>query len=262
MGHRPAVTLRHLSGAPHQPLLVVGPSLGTTVDRLWGPVAESLEGWHVVGWDLPGHGHSPEADRLAGDFELSDVAEVVLAGVDDLVGPDATFAWAGDSVGGAVGLLMALDRPERVSRVAVLCSAAVFGTPAAWRERAALVRSEGMAPMVASSPARWFGTTILAEDGSRIEPLLADLGEVDPQGYAQVCEALGRYDVRDRLATLRPPLLAVAGADDVATPATTLAEISDGVPDGRLEVLAGAGHLAPYEDPDGTAALLRTFLAG
>lgn len=262
MGHRPAVTLRHLSGAPHQPLLVVGPSLGTTVDRLWGPVAESLAGWHVVGWDLPGHGHSPEADRLAGDFELSDLATAVLAGVADLAGPDATFAWAGDSVGGAVGLLMALDRPERVSRIAVLCSAAVFGTPEAWLERAALVRAEGMAPMVASSPARWFGTTIRESADERIPPLLADLGEVDPQGYAQVCEALARYDVRDRLTTLQPPLLAVAGADDVATPRASLAEISEAVPDGRLEVLPGVGHLAPYEDPGGTAALLRAFLAG
>lgn len=54
----PSIAVRHLSGRPARPLLVVGPSLGTTVDRLWGPVASRLPGWNVLGWDLPGHGAS------------------------------------------------------------------------------------------------------------------------------------------------------------------------------------------------------------
>jgi 3-oxoadipate enol-lactonase len=241
-------------------LLVVGPSLGTTVDRLWAPVAASLPGWNVLGWDLPGHGHSPAADRLAPGFSIADLAAAVLAAVTTAAGDDVAFAYAGDSVGGAVGLQLALDAPDRVTSVTTLCSAAVFGTPAAWHDRAALVRTEGMTPMVASSPARWFGSAITAAADGRVEAALRDLGAVDPEGYARVCEALAGFDVRDRLAVLSPPLLAVAGAEDVATPPSVLAELAAGVPDGRFEVLDGVGHLAPLEAPAATATLLRAFL--
>lgn len=256
----PTIELRHLSGTPGRPLLVVGPSLGTTVDRLWGPVAGLLEGWNVLGWDLPGHGHSPAADRLTPGFSMAELAAAVLAAVTDAAGPDTAFAYAGDSIGGAVGVQLALDAPEQVTAVASLCSAAVFGTPAPWHERAALVRAEGMAPMVASSPARWFAPAVTASADGRVQDALRDLAAVDPEGYARCCEALAGFDVRDRLGTVGVPLLAVAGADDVATPTPVLAELAAGVPDGRLEVLDGVGHLAPYEDPVATAALLRAFL--
>lgn len=255
---RPQLALRHLAGAPRRPLLVVGPSLGTTTDRLWGEVATRLEGWNVLGWDLPGHGHSPAADRLTPGFSMAVLADAVLAAVDEAVGADVPLAYAGDSVGGAVGLQLALDHPGRLSSLTVLCSAASFGGPAGWADRAALVRAEGMAAMVVSSPARWFGS-VIAED--RRDAALGDLARVDPEGYARVCAALGGFDVRDRLGEVAVPVLAVAGADDVATPAAVLAEIADGVADGRLEVLDGVGHLAPYEAPEGVAALLRDHLA-
>lgn len=254
----PRIALRHLAGVPRRPLLVVGPSLGTTTDRLWGAVADRLEGWNVLGWDLPGHGHSPAADRLTPGFSMADLAAAVLAEVDDAVGPGTPFAYAGDSVGGAVGLQLALDHPQRVTSLAVLCSAAAFGQPAAWHERAALVRASGMAPMVASSPGRWFGPLVPA---ARREAALADLAAVDPEGYARVCEALAGFDVRTRLGAITPPVLAVAGAADVATPPDVLAEIADGVPDGQLVVLDGVGHLAPYEAPAEVATLVRDLIA-
>lgn len=253
----PRLALRHLAGTPGRPVLVVGPSLGTASGRLWGEVATRLEGWNVLGWDLPGHGHSPAADRLTPGFSMAVLADAVLAAVGEAVG-DVPFGYAGDSVGGAVGLQLALDHPGRVSSLTVLCSAASFGGPAGWGERAALVRAEGMAPMVVSSPARWFGSAISAE---RRAAALGDLASVDPEGYARVCAALGGFDVRDRLRDITVPLLAVAGAEDVATPPAVLAEIADGVPDGRLEVLDGVGHLAPYEAPERVAALLRDHLA-
>ena len=166
--------------------------------------------------------------------------------------------------GADVVVSVALDRPDRVTHVATLCSAAKFGTAEAWQERAALVRAEGMTPMLESTPARWFGPAIRsADDGdARMQAILTDLAAVDAQSYARVCEAIGSHDVRDRLTSLTAPLLAVAGAEDIATPPSVMQEIVDGVPNGRLEVLPGVAHLAPYEDPAGTADLLRAFLAG
>lgn len=46
-----------LGGDPADPLLVLGPSLGTALRTLWTAAARVLAGeFHVVGWELPGHG--------------------------------------------------------------------------------------------------------------------------------------------------------------------------------------------------------------
>lgn len=254
----PDVVVTTLHDAPGAPVLVVGPSLGTRVDRLWGTVAAGLDDLHVVGWDLPGHGRSPAATR---GFDLADLAASVLAAVDDAVGDDAAPYVAGDSVGGAVGLQLLLDHPARFRAAAVVCSAPRFGTPDAWAERAALVRSAGMGPMVESSPGRWFGTRVTAEPTELSRAAVADLAAVDARSYALVCEAIGRFDVTERLGGITAPVLAIAGADDVATPAAQMHELARAVPGARFAALRGVGHLAPLEDPARTAALLREHFA-
>lgn len=261
MGALPSIRMRHLAGRPYGPVLVLGPSLGTAVDRLWGPVADLLKDWNILGWDLPGHGRSPQADRLTDGFDLAELAAGVAQLVDEHVDGNLGFAYAGDSVGGAVGLQLALDRPDRVTSLTVLCTAAKLGEPAAWHDRAALVRAEGMGPMVLSSPSRWFGPAILAAADGRTDAALADLDAVDPEGYARTCEAIGSYDVRARLGAVKVPVLAIAGSDDVATPPAMLADIARGVKNGRLEVLDGVGHLAPYEAPTEVATLLHAHLS-
>jgi pimeloyl-ACP methyl ester carboxylesterase len=59
------------------PLLVLGPSLGTSAASLWSDCAQELaDEFDVVGWDLPGHGVSPAA---ADAFSMADLAVGVLA---------------------------------------------------------------------------------------------------------------------------------------------------------------------------------------
>lgn len=256
---RPAleVVVSDINRRPGHPVLVVGPSLGTRVDRLWATAAAELDDLHVVGWDLPGHGLSP---ATSAGFGLPDLASAVLAAVDRAVSADAAttpYLYAGDSVGGAVGLQLLLDHPARFRAAAALCSGARLGTPQAWADRAALVRAEGMAPMVASSPGRWFGGRVQAEPTDLSRAAVDDLASVDPESYALVCEALGRFDVTARLDEISTPFLAIAGADDEVTPAAQHQQLARAITNGRFAVLRGVGHLAPLEDPARTAALLR-----
>ena len=252
----PEIAVQTLAGSLGDPVLVLGPSLGTRVDRLWGTVASELDRLHVVGWDLPGHGSSPAASV---GFGLDDLADAVLAAVDRAVGGDSgesRYLYAGDSVGGGVGLQLLLDHPERFRAAAVLCSGARFGTPEAWAERAALVRAEGMAPMVASSPDRWFGRRVKARPTDLSRTAIDDLARVDAQSYAFVCDALERFDLTGRLGEITTPLLAVAGADDPVTPPAQHQQLACAVAHGRFAVLRDVGHLAPLEDPTRTRALL------
>ena len=242
---------------PLRPLLVVGPSLGTAGEVIWGPCAELLDGFEVVTWDLPGHGHSAAAD---GPFTVEDLAAAVVAAVAPVLAargtPGAAFDYAGDSIGGAVGLALLLGHADRVGAVTLACTGARIGTEQSWRERAELVRSEGLAPVVDTTPARWFGPGFADREPARAEALLQSLAAADAESYALACEALADFDVRDRLGEITRPVLAVAGAHDVATPAEGLREVVEAVPGSRLAVLDAVAHLAPAEAPDVVAALI------
>ncbi|NED63611.1 3-oxoadipate enol-lactonase, partial [Streptomyces sp. SID10244] len=70
------------------------------------------------------------------------------------------------------------------------------------------------------------------------------------EGYAGCCEAIAVMDQRADLASITAPTLAIAGADDPATPPPKLAEIADSVTNGRLLVVPHSAHLANAEQPE------------
>lgn len=247
----PRLTTVDFGGPDGAPLLLLGPSLGTTAATLWSGVASTLaEHVRVVGWELPGHGRGARTER----FTIAELAAAVLALVDGL---DAeTFDYAGDSVGGCVGLQLTLDAPHRVRSTTLLCTGAVIGTSAGWHERAASVREQGMENMLPGAAQRWFAPGFALRQPGVSAALLDALSHADPESYAQTCEALADFDVTDRLAEIVTPVLAVAGRDDVPTPPESLERIASGVKDGRLAVLDGVAHLAPAEAPDRVATLI------
>jgi 3-oxoadipate enol-lactonase / 4-carboxymuconolactone decarboxylase len=233
-------------------LLIVGPSVGTSASTLWKTAAERLvEHVHVVGWDLPGHGHSPAADP----FRMSDLAAAVL-GLADTIAPGTVFHYAGDSIGGAVGLQLLLDASDRVASATLLCTGAVIGRPEDWHARAATVRASGTGAVVDLARQRWFAGGFLDRQAATGAALLDALRDTDAESYALACEALAHFDVTDRLAEINAPVLTVAGSEDIATPPESLACIASGVKDGRLVVLEGVGHLAPAEAPDRVVDLI------
>ncbi len=254
------VTAVRLGGRPDLPLLVLGPSLGTSAATLWSAAAQHLAGdFQVVAWDLPGHGTNRIPLQEDEQVSIAGLAADVLELVDSLVdgfGP-ARFHYAGDSVGGAVGLKLLLDAPDRVDSVTLLCTGARIGTAESWQERADTVRAAGTPALVSASAQRWFGPGFLEREPERGSALLHALQDADDAGYAAVCGALAEFDVRDRLGEIRLPVLAVAGSADVATPPSGLALVAEGVADGRLVVLDGVGHLAPAEAPETVARLVR-----
>ncbi|MGQ5418071.1 bifunctional 3-oxoadipate enol-lactonase/4-carboxymuconolactone decarboxylase PcaDC [Nocardioides sp. MAHUQ-72] len=263
----PAITAVRLSGARHRaelPLLVLGPSLGTTASTLWTDCAAAglTDAFDVLAWDLPGHGHNRSVPEEP--FTMAELAAGVLHVVDDVLAArgDSSFFYAGDSVGGAVGLQLLVDAPGRVDAAVLLCTGARIGSEEMWSGRMAQVSMSGTPVMVSGSAERWFGTGFLEREPARGSALLHALADVVDEGYVAVCGALAAFDVRDRLAEIAAPVLAVAGAEDGVTPVDGLREIASGVKDGELVVLDGVAHLAPAEAPAAVAGLLRRFFLG
>lgn len=257
-------TIRAVSwGDVEAPLLVLGPSLGTTAEALWSVAAAKLtHRFRVLAWDLPGHGRSPAP---TGPFSMGELADAVIDVVDGATGaadPAARFTYAGDSVGGSVGIELLLAHPRRVSSAVLLCTAAAFGTPQTWHERAAKVQASGCPSMIEHSAKVWFAPGFLERHPERGAALLHGLQDADAAGYAAVCEALADFDARGRLGEIGAPVLTIAGALDSAAPPAALEEIARGVPDGRSMVLPDVAHLAPIEAPAEVAMAIVTHADG
>ncbi|ALO12998.1 3-oxoadipate enol-lactonase [Streptomyces venezuelae] len=254
-------TLLHhrIDGPAHAPVLILGPSLGTSL-AVWDAQVPALARRHrVVRYDLPGHGGTPArtaADTAPGATRVADLAALVLALADHL-GAER-FAYAGISLGGAVGAHLAVHHPERVTRLALVCSSARFGEPAGWHERAALVREKGTDAVAPGALGRWFTPDFAGTHTA--DRLLDDLCAADAEGYAACCDALAAYDLRAALPRIAAPTLVLAGRADTATPPAHARELADGIPDASLLELAGAAHLAPAERPEAVlSALLGHF---
>ena len=264
----PAISAVRLTGARHRaelPLLVLGPSLGTSATALWSACATHLaDAFDVAAWDLPGHGHNRSVPNEP--FTMSELAAGVLEIVDTMLAErgetGGSFAYAGDSVGGAVGVQLMLDAPGRIESAVLLCTGARIGDPGMWSDRIGQVRGSGTSALVGASAERWFGPGFLDRQPERGSSLLHALQDADDEGYCQVCGAIADFDVRDRLAEIGTPVLAVAGATDVATPTEVLRAVADGVKDGRLVELDGVAHLAPAEAPEAVARLIRHHVLG
>lgn len=246
-------TVELAPGSQDHPLLVLGPSLGTAVSTHWGAAAQRLgQHFRVLGWDFPGHRNSAPAS----DFTVSDLAAAVVSAIDAYAGEPTMFGYAGDSLGGAMGLQLMLDAPERVAWAVLCCTGPRTGEPEGWRDRAAAVRFASTAVLLDSAPERWFAPGFPDREPQTAAALLDDLAGCDDKSYAAACHALAEFDVRNRLPEIAAPLLAVAGAQDASTPPPLVRHLAAGVQQGRLVILDGVAHLAPAEAPDRVAALI------
>ena len=218
-------------------------SLGTTAE-MWDSQRD-IFGDDVVLVEHPGHGAAPVADVA----DMTALAQHVLGQIEA-----PAFSFVGLSLGGAIGLRIALDAPERVERLAVCCTAARFGPPEQWRERAALVREQGLEPLVDAILARWFSPAF--DDAARFRAMFLS---VAPEGYARCCDALATWDALGELHRIEAQTLCLAGEDDPTAPPRELCRIAGAIPDARTVTIPGR-HLATAEFPREANAHLREFV--
>jgi pimeloyl-ACP methyl ester carboxylesterase len=98
------------------------------------------------------------------------------------------------------------------------------------------------------------------EPGLR-ERLLERQRQVGPLTQYYNFKTSDAFDVRDRLATLKPKLLLIRGIDDPGNPPDYQKEIHEAVPGSRYVRLSGAGHFPATEKPDEVNALIEEFVA-
>ena len=165
---------------------------------------------------------------------------------------------AGVSIGGMVAQALAARAPARV-RSLILCDTALaLPPPEMWRQRAALVRAEGVAAIADAVLGRWVSPDYLASPAGR--GLRAMLVRTPAPGYAALAEALAVADLSRTTPQLRAPTLVVVGELDPSTPIAAAEAMRDAIPGARLAVIPGALHVPMLDHPDAVTAAILEFL--
>jgi pyruvate dehydrogenase E2 component (dihydrolipoamide acetyltransferase) len=210
----------------------------------------------VYALDLPGHGGSSKT--LNGGADVPALARAVRAALAAL-GVER-FHVAGHSLGGAIALRLALDEPERVVSVSLVCSAGL-GPEINISYIENFIRSDKRKDMKATVEALFADPAFVSRD--MVDDLLKykRLDGVLPALRA-IADAVFTGGMQtdifiDDLGTLDVPVQAIWGEADAIIPVAHARTI----PEARRHVLAGAGHMVHIEKPSDVTRLIGEFVA-
>src|SRR5260370_9840566 len=167
--------------------------------------------------------------------------------------------FCGLSMGGMIGMWLALNAPERLHKLVLSNTAAKIGTPEAWNARIEAVQKNGMKSVASAILERWFTPAFRQNAPETMANILKMLEETNPEGYMACSAAVRDFDCREQLNNIRTPTLVIAGAHDRATPPDVGRLLAQQIPGTRYAQL-NAAHLSNIEAQDRFNNELAAFL--
>jgi pimeloyl-ACP methyl ester carboxylesterase len=156
-----------------------------------------------------------------------------------------------------VGMWLGLNEPGRIDKLALACTAARFGRPSDWEERAELVRAKGMAAVASDAIEKW-----LSPGHPTRERFLQMQLDFEAEDYAPWSRGDRRFRSPGRAPQHQSTDPCDRGRRRHATPPGDAAFIANRIPNARLRILAGARHLANVCRPVEFNAGLLEHLSG
>lgn len=225
----------------------------------WDSVMSLLaDRWFCVAWDLPGYGESLPLVEMT----FPAIADAVARLLDHLGIEEAVIV--GLSFGGQQAQHVALRHPERVKRLVLADTSAVFGADGtdveAWKRLRLDPLDQGVTPAMMASGVI---DAITADgfDGTERDLAIAAFARIPSAGLRAAVECLPSHDTRAQLGQIAAPTLVIVGERDDETPLAYSQALASSVPDATLRVIPGVGHLTPSEAPEAFANLIRSFLS-
>ena len=250
MSHLNGVDLYHELGGDGPDLLFLNGS-GATLETSAPLIDRLRRSFRVLAFDARGLGRSGAVDA---PYEMADLASDAFALLDHLGWQ--TCPVFGVSFGGMVAQEVAVTAPDRVARLALLCTSAggSGGSSYPLHELADLPADERMAKTMTLVDSRfspeWFAdhplddAIIRARAASAAEPRSAErLG-----GERLQMQARAMHDVSSRIGRITCPTLVACGRYDGIAPVANSEWMAAHIPDAKLEVYEG-GHMFFIQDP-------------
>jgi 3-oxoadipate enol-lactonase len=239
------------------PWLVFSHSLACDL-HMWDEQAAAFrDRFTVLRYDTRGHGRS----QAGGDtFTLAQLATDAAALVDHVGAPPVH--WVGLSMGGMIGMTLALARPECIASLTVADSTSHRppGERATWQGRIDTALGGGMEAVVDATLARWFTPGYRARRPDTMARIGAMIRGTSVDGFVGCCRAISVIDITAQLHAIRRPMLVLVGAEDHGTPAAMSRTIHEHVSGSEMHVIPDASHICNVEQPAIFDALLGGFL--
>lgn len=232
---------------------------GYPLDRtIWQHQVTHLEGCRRIAPDLRGMGRSDAPDL---GYSMATYADD-LAGLLEVLGEESVVL-CGLSMGGYIAFEFLRRHPDRVRGLVLMDTKAEADTPDGRKARdaqLAMVRESGVEALADQMVPKLLATGAAPALVAQVRAMVM---ATPVPGVAGALGAMrDRADSRVLLPELgRIPVLVVTGAADALIPATVAEALADAIPGAHLEVIPGAGHLPPLEQPEATTAALQRFLA-
>ncbi len=242
-------------------LLIMG--LGANVDW-WGddflrPLAERF---HVVAYDNRGAGRSERPD---GPYPVPLMAADAV-GLMDHLGWDSAHV-IGASMGGMIAQEVALEYPDRVRRLVLLCTMCGGSEQApASPEVLAVLHAprQELAPEVIARGTLYllFPQRYIEENPQKMDEVVDAIliAPIKPQCFEWQLEGVEAWSCHPRLSTLRHPTLIMTGTEDVLIPPQNSRILAEAIPDSRLVEYEGVGHGFQLAIPGKMAEEILAFL--
>lgn len=250
-------------GAGRPVLLLHG--LGASSYTWRDAFAHLTDGYDVVAPDFPGHGRSEPVPGF--DYSIAGLSRWVTSLMDELGWESAPLV--GNSLGGVVSLWTAMERPARVSRMALL------GVPAYPEHRPPVlwplswpVLGKVYESLLGATLLRAVAKTVYVDPAKVTDELVEEyaLALRDAGGRRALAEVVRRAippDWRERVARygeLRQPALVLVGERDRMVGRAGGERLARDLGAARLDMVAGVGHAAHEDDPGLVLPRVRAFL--
>jgi pimeloyl-ACP methyl ester carboxylesterase len=262
------------SGPADAPPIVLVHGLSATNASMLPLIPALSRDFHVLAPDLPGHGGT---STRHGAYRAEFLGRWLAAFLRETC--DRPAVLVGNSLGGRTALQAALDAPEQVRGVALLCPAVAFRRLRQLVPVVRLVRDElaalpiriprrvavrGLRALFADPnrlPQPWYDAAV--DEFLRVMSVRANrLAIFSALRHIYLDEPFGERGFWSRLPSLQPPALFLWGDRDVLVPAGFGRFVADALPDARSIVLPDCGHVPQFEHPERTVQLIGDFLAG
>lgn len=219
---------------------------------VWRPqLAHFGKSRRAIAFDYPGYGDSEPAPA---DTTRDDYARAILSAMSGL-GIERAHV-CGLSLGGVVAIAKHHADRNRFLSLVLADTFAVHPEGPGIYERSIA----GSSNLRAMAEARV--DLVLARGAASAvrNEFIETMSRIDPEAYRIASRAVWLADQRGRAGEIRVPSLVIVGDEDFVTPVDLSSELVDLIPDARMQVIKGAGHLTNLEKPDAFNRAIEDFL--
>lgn len=232
---------------------------------LWGSevfdplVSEFADDFHLIVVDIHGHGKSGYRTPMTLEEMTNDYHQLITKlGLSSVI-------WVGFSIGGMIGMRLALQRPEIIDSLILIATTARLDPPPLREQTWRLweMFRDGHREDIADAALQFF----FAPATYRNQPQLIEryrrqlIGFQNVEGMFEAARAVvDRNDISGQIDAIKARALVIAGKEDPAASPAEAELIASRIPNAQLAVIDEANHLLVVEKTQEVAHIIRRFL--